>query len=274
MPSFEILCATMNQTDFSKIKEMNIKSNVVFANQAGRNEFSQIEFGGKTAKMVTTDTIGVGKNRNLSLIHASGDICLFADDDVRYSDDAEEKILKEFENHPDADVIIFHFESTNHDRTDTRYNKTKKRSRFSKAPWGCYRIAFKLDSIKKCNIWFTTLFGGGCIFPSGEDSMLLSDMKKNGMVLYTSKETIGTVSHQTSTWFTGYDEKFFYAKGVYYQATRPKTIHIWMLYAAIKFFKNGDLSFKKKLTWINHGKKGYKKMLSYDDFCRTLDPRK
>ncbi len=35
MLSFEVLCVTMNQNDFSKIKEMNINSDVVFANQAG-----------------------------------------------------------------------------------------------------------------------------------------------------------------------------------------------------------------------------------------------
>lgn len=33
MSKFELLCVTMHQKDFSKLQEMNIRSDVVFANQ-------------------------------------------------------------------------------------------------------------------------------------------------------------------------------------------------------------------------------------------------
>ena len=42
MLSFEILCVTMYQKDFSKIGEMNIHSNVVFANQCDRTSYEEI----------------------------------------------------------------------------------------------------------------------------------------------------------------------------------------------------------------------------------------
>jgi len=108
MTMFEILCVTMHQRDFSKIREMNIHSDVVFANQADRTEKQQIEFEGHTARMITTDTRGVGINRNTALMYAQGEICLFADDDVTYDDDMEQRVLAEFDSHPDADVMIFH----------------------------------------------------------------------------------------------------------------------------------------------------------------------
>mgnify|MGYP000166988024 CR=1 FL=1 len=38
MSTFQILCVTMNQNDFSKIKQMNIHSNVIFANQTNINK--------------------------------------------------------------------------------------------------------------------------------------------------------------------------------------------------------------------------------------------
>ena len=93
MPTFEILCATMHQNDFSKIKEMNIHSDVVFANQCDHTSYDEIEFEGHTAKMISTQTRGVGKNRNLGLIYASADICLLADDDVVYNDGYEKTVL-------------------------------------------------------------------------------------------------------------------------------------------------------------------------------------
>ena len=45
--------------------------------------------------MITTETRGVGINRNLALTYAKGEICLFADDDVTYNDDVEERVLAE-----------------------------------------------------------------------------------------------------------------------------------------------------------------------------------
>ena len=44
MSKFEILCVTMHQRDFSKIQEMNIHSDVVFANQAETTKIEEYLF--------------------------------------------------------------------------------------------------------------------------------------------------------------------------------------------------------------------------------------
>ncbi len=265
MLTLEVLCATMHQNDFSKVKEMNIKSDVVFANQCDHTSYEEMAFDGHTAKMISTQTRGVGKNRNLALIYASADICLFADDDVTYNDDAEDKILLEFAAHPDADIIIFHFESDHPTRKPPKYSKTKK-WRLPNNPWGAVRIAFRLESVKKANLWFTTLFGGGCIFPSGEDSIWLRSARKAGLTFYVSKETVGKVSYETSSWFTGYDEKYFYGIGACYQAINRKTAALKRIVRVYKDRRLGSLSVKQKSQWIKNGMNGYKKMLSYNEF--------
>lgn len=111
MIKFQILCVTMNQTDFSKINQMNIHSDIIFANQSDTVSFDEMEFEGHSAKMITTNTRGVGKNRNLSLMYASGDICLLSDDDIKYTSTYEKDIIEEFRKHPDADVMIFNIDS-------------------------------------------------------------------------------------------------------------------------------------------------------------------
>ena len=244
---FEILCVTMHQKDFSKIKEMNIHSNVVFANQADTTAYDELEFEQKRARMITTATRGVGINRNLALTYADADICLFADDDVQYVDNLEEIVLHEFDAHPDADVFIFHLDTDDEDRKQVKYAKTRKHGRFERMPWGGVRIAFRLPSVKKANVWFTTLFGGGCVFPSGEDSMWLLEAKRKGLNFYVSKETIGTVSFAESTWYTGYDEKFYFSKGAFYAAVHPKSIYLWLLYFAFRTRGSGNLSFSEKM---------------------------
>ena len=266
MSTFEILCVTMNQTDFSKIGEMNICSNVVFANQADDTRFEEIKHEDYYAKMITTNTRGVGKNRNLALMYATADICLFADDDIVYYDGLEEKIVSEFEKHPDADIIIFNLD-TDSDRKQIKYTKTKKCSRFVRMPWGSVRIAAKTSSIKKANVWFTTLFGGGCVFSSGEDSTWLKDVNRKGLTFYVSDKSIGKIYFDESSWFEGFNEKFFYSKGAFLKSMYPKTAYLWILYLVFRYRKNEGITNKDRWNWACYGIKGYKEMLGFDDYC-------
>lgn len=270
MSAFEILCVTMHQRDFSKIEEMNIHSDVLFANQSDRTELTQMRFECHRARMITTDTRGVGKNRNLALTYAEGDICLFADDDVVYQDDMEQRILAEFEAYPDADIIVFHLKSTDKTRVPGGYKRTRKVRFWERMPWGCVRIAFRRNAIQKANLWFNTLFGGGCIFPSGEDSLWLHEARKRGLTFYVSDQTIGTINYDTSTWFTGFDESFYYGKGAYHQAVHPRMFWFWQFYVLYRFRGKGDMNNREKLAWIRHGREGYLKMTGFADYMVML----
>lgn len=263
---FEILCVTMHQKDFAKIKEMNIHSNVVFANQADTTSYDEIEFEEKRARMITTATRGVGINRNLALTYADADICLFADDDVEYVDNMEQLVLDEFDKHPDADVFIFHLDTDDKKRTQLKYSKTRKHGRFERMPWGGVRIAFRLNSMRKANVWFTTLFGGGCIFPSGEDSLWLLESKRKGLRFYVSKETIGKIDMGESSWFTDYDEKFYFGKGAFYQTAHPKTFALWMLYFLLRTRNFGKLSAFEKISCMKKGGQTYRTMQCYQGY--------
>ncbi len=269
MGKFEILCVTMHQHDFAKLQEMNIHSDVVFANQDDETSYKEMAFDGHTAKMITTETRGVGKNRNLALTYADAEIVLFADDDVVYHDDAEARILAEFEAYPDADVIIFHFDTDSEERKQRTYPKTRKHGRMEKMPWATFRVAVRLNAQRKANLWFTTLFGGGCTFPSGEDSMWLTNAKKAGLTFYVSKETIGKVSFEVSTWYTGANEKYYYGKGAFYQAVHPKTKGLWMHYFVWRT-RGGQLSRKEKMKWMKLGVAGYKKLEPFDQARQAL----
>ena len=270
MRRFQILCTTMGQSDFSKLHEMNIHSDVIFTNQAGETLNADFEFEGHCARMITTDTRGVGINRNLGLMYADAEICLFADDDVRYDSEMEERVLKEFAAHPDADLIIFNLDSGDSSRKQKVNIKTRKCNIFSRMPYGACRIAFRLSSIRKANIWFTTLFGGGCKYPSGEDSMWLEDARKKHLTVYTSKEFLGTVSFEESSWFTGRDEKYFYGRGAYYQAVHPRTLYLWILYFAFRIRDNCQLTFLQKIKWMVNGAKSYQQDIGVADIQKHI----
>ena len=270
MSSFQILCVTMFQKDFSKLEEMNIHSDIIFANQCDKNSDETIEFDNHKARMISTATRGVGINRNFTLQYADADICLLSDDDIVYSDDVELKIVKEFELHPDADIILFHLNSTDSSRSVKKPNKAIRLRKWSRLPWGGAHVAFRLQSIRKANIWFTTLFGGGCIFPSGEDSIWLIEAKRKGLVLYASTETIGTVDMSNSSWYTGADERYYYGKGAFYQAVRPQFCFFWRMYFALRTYEHKEIGFFDKLKWMKYGAKGYQSLIPFDQFCAKM----
>lgn len=268
MSKFQILCTTMHQKDFSKINEMNIHSDVVFANQCDHTSYEEIEFEGHTAKMISTQTRGVGVNRNLTLLYASSDICLLADDDIRYADGAEEKILGEFEKYPGSDVIIFSVGTSTPElgKIPAVIKKRKRMHSWSRNSYGGPRIAFRLSSLKKAGVTFTSLFGGGCVYSSGEDSMFISQMIKCGLKVYTSPVHIGDVSYEDSSWFKGYNEKFFYDKGAFLKALHPSTYVLWIMYMVFRIRHRGDMPLSERYKWMRIGSRCYKKMMSFEEY--------
>lgn len=271
MSDFEILCTTTKQLDTSLISKMNIRSNSIIANQTNNNFYQEfIIENGKKIKFISTDTIGVGINRNLSLAYATAEICLLADDDVVYKDDLENLVCTEFEKHRDADVIIFNLNTASKDRPQKIYHNGHYRKFMERTPWGAPRIAFRLNSIRRKNIWFSTLFGGGSLFPSGEDSIWIKDAIKAGLNIYISDKIIGEVSFSESSWYDGMREKFYYGRGAFYQHSHPKTFFFWTLYFFFRTRKKSSLSSVDIIKWIYNGRKGYKLGLSYSEYLKIL----
>ena len=264
MSKLQILCATMHQNDFSKIKEMNIRCDVVFANQADRMEKQVMEFDGHQAQMITTDTRGVGVNRNIAMLHADGDVLLFADDDLIYDDHCEARVLQAFEEHPDADVIVFELDFTKEGQVYfQRRHKAGKLSIVEALKYGTCFMAVRRVSITRANIWFHTEFGGGCRYSSGEDSLFLRDCFRKKLKIYKYKYCLGQCRKDDSSWFEGYTEKYFTDKGVWLSCAFPVSGGLLVPLLAYKWRKqNPEFGIWKiarlMQSGFRKGKKGLK----------------
>ena len=112
MDRVEVVCVTMGQKDLTIADKMHITGDAVFGNQAGGYRKETQSDAGRTLRMITTDTRGVGVNRNIALLHATGDILLFADDDICYADGYADGVRRAYAQHPDADMILFSLDIT------------------------------------------------------------------------------------------------------------------------------------------------------------------
>lgn len=263
MKTLEVLCVTMYQNDFSKIEEMNISGNVVFANQTDCNNYNEIIYGdeGCTAKMISTNTHGVGKNRNIALLYSSADILLFADDDVTYFDGYEKKVLDMYEKYPEADLIIFSLDITKNGEVIRKIsNKDKKLHFYEALKYGTCVCSIRRESLQKANLWFSTLFGGGTEFGHGEDTLFIMDAFRKSLKVYSSSYCLGTCSKDSSTCFTGYDEKYFFDQGVFYGCAFNCWAFLMSLQFCIRKYKRykEDVTFLKAFRNMRNGIKHYR----------------
>ncbi len=262
--NLQVLVATMHQKDLSIVEKMNIRCDAVIANQADREEIinKDTEYG--RIKMITTPTRGVGLNRNIALMAADEEILLFSDDDVIYNDDMCEAVLEAFTQLPYADVIIFGMNiMKNGDIVEKRTSDVKRLHVWNAMRFGTYRIAIRRKALVKKNITFHQSFGGGCAFSAGEDTLFLKTCFDSGLKVYSHSYVLGTCSKDTSSWFSGYHDKYFYDKGVLVRTLFPKTAYIMALYFGVRFKRKTELGVFKRLRLIYSGVRGGKKMMPY-----------
>jgi len=258
----EILLSTMNQKDLSFVEKMNIKSDAIVINQSNYFDYVKDENTNKVINMYTFHEKGVGLSRNSALMRTTADICLFADDDVIYNDDYVKTILNEFKIKPSADIIIFNVPSTNLERNEHINKKSSRLHFFNILRYGTFRIAAKVSSLKKNDLYFSLLFGGGTKYGSGEDSIFLVDALKSGLKIYASEKEIGSVNHINSTWFDGVNEKFIKDKGALFARISRNFFWIISIHFCVrrrKIFKDKFNIFQVFILLIN-GAKAYKKV--------------
>ena len=228
----QVLVATMNQSDYSLLDKMNIQTDAIVGNQGDRNEISEFFHKDRKIRWLTFHERGIGLNRNTTLMRATGDIVLLADDDVVYCDGYEKIIVRYYETHPQADVVIFNFK-VKRGGEDAEYfervNKEGRVRRRTATKYGTYCISARREKLRFANVWFHLDFGGGTKFSHGEDSAFLQDCLKKKLKVYSCKDIIGSIDHGTSTWFKGYNDPFFFDKGVLFSVLFPRLCTICAL---------------------------------------------
>lgn len=209
----EVLVSTVNCDPRELIKKMNIQTDAIIINQCDKNEYEEIMIKDYMIKVYSFNERGVGLSRNTALMRASGDIVLFADDDEVLEDNYSNKIILEFELNKKNDFIIFSVGSFGGERKAQIINKSKKIHFYNCLRYGAVRFAVRREFLIKNNITFSLLFGGGAKYGSGEDSIFMYDCLKNKAKIITSPVKIADVDFSESSWFKGYNQKYYFDKG-------------------------------------------------------------
>ncbi|TCI49907.1 glycosyltransferase [Exiguobacterium sp. SH5S13] len=260
----QILVSTMHQKDYSLLDKLNIQSDAVIINQTDHHHYSVIDYNGHCVEWICVKERGLSRSRNLALSKAKGDFCVLVDDDEQLRPGYPDMIKRAFDFFPNADLIAFNLASIG-TKSNRYYNKkNKKLNKFNSMRYGSARIAFRRTKILENNINFQVLFGAGSHFSSGEDSIFLSTCFSKGLNLYSWTEIIADIEDEdgTSSWFHGYNNKYFVDKGAVYAAMTKYFAIGYCLYFAIRHNKrySDDVSIKQSLQWMFEGIKAYRNL--------------
>lgn len=232
----QVLVAAMHQKDHALLEKMNIQSDAIVANQCDHNCIEDFEWNGHSVRYLNFAERGVGLNRNNALMRASGDVCLFADDDMRYCDHYPKVVEEAFLEHPDADVLIFNLIEP----VKTRYviPKSHRVSYLNFLRYGTARVAVRTASIRKHGIYFNQCFGGGTEHCHGEDNLFLAACLQKGLKIYAIPAYIAELTEErASSWNTGYDEKYLKDQGVLYRTMSRRFWRLLCLQDALRHSK-------------------------------------
>lgn len=257
--TLEMLISAVNADPGKLIETMKIECPAVLVNQCGRVSVDLLERETGDVRVYSMDEKGVGKSRNMALSKGQGDILLFADEDIVYDPGYAERVLGEFEAHPEADVLFFNVRVCEERRT--YWNSDYKRVHIWNAGrYPAYSIAIRKEALnaaasKKESIGFSELFGGGARYSCGEDSLFIRDLLKARLKLYRTPAEIGEEIQRPSTWFRGYDAKYFFDRGVLFHCLYG----VFAFPMGVRYVLTKrkvmcrDISWKQALKEINKG---------------------
>ncbi|MFW7385518.1 glycosyltransferase [Vagococcus fluvialis] len=216
--NIEFLVSTMNCKSYQNLYcKMNIKADAIIINQGKNLKNEVIDLSGYKLKGLTFEERGVGISRNSALMRATNEICVMSDDDMVYTENARKIIEESYLKYPDADMIVFNVIVHQHGKKRNTVKKNGRVRLFNSLRYGTVTFTFRRAQLVKYNLFFSLEFGGGAKYGSGEDSIFIWDVLKRGLKVYSVNETIANVYNDDSSWFTGYNEKYFLDRGALFK---------------------------------------------------------
>lgn len=256
----QTLVVTTGQADHSLLEKMNLQTDALVGNQCERDEVEHFTYRGRQIGWYSFCEKGVGLNRNNLLMRADADLCILADDDLRFLEGCEQRVLHWFARYPQADVLVFNLL----EEKPRRYvnQKAFRVTARNYGKYGAARLAFRRESVIKNGISFHLLFGGGARYSAGEDSIFLRDCLRKGLYILAVPDALAeALPGRPSSWFGGYHRKFFVDRGALFAVLSPRFAGLLALRFALKNREKygGQATFGQALGWMREGIRGMKR---------------
>ncbi len=236
-------------------EKLNIRTDAVIVDQCGREGEEELLFDGHKVKIRCSSMRGLSRSRNLALSLCPTDCAIFCDNDVYYEDGIFERIGDAFDRYPDAGILVFFVERP--ERHEPVCKRECDLNRIGMMKIFSPEIAVRRSLIG--DLSFDPAFGAGAKYSMGEENIFLFEARRRKIrVVYLPIRIAGLLPGESS-WFTGFNEKFFRDRGAGYEAMEPKHWGILSLQFLIRkrgLYKD-NAGFFQALKWMKEGRREY-----------------
>ena len=260
----QTLLSVMEKGDpVSYIEKLNIRTDALIINQCDRDGERDELRNGQSVRVIERNERGLSRSRNLALENAMDDICIFCDNDIRYTDDAPRVITDAFARHPEAGIICFFIERPERHEPvrKTEGSMSKKDMMRIFSPEMAVRRS-RLGSLK-----FDEDFGAGALYKMGEENIFLFEAARRKIERIYVPLRIGETLPNKSSWFTAYDRDFYIARGAGYEAMDGKLWHLltWQNLIRKRREYRDTISMRDAYKAMKEGRREYRKKLKEQD---------
>lgn len=254
----EVLLSTMFKENIEFVNKMNIYDDCIIINQTDYESYKEYN---KNIKFISTIERGLSKSRNMAIKNSKADICLLADDDLKYVKNYKKIVMDMFDKNPQVDILCFCVEGIN--KKFKNYPNIEKNLNFiTSMKVSSVEIAFRREKIINNKIMFKEMFGtgSGC-YNMGEENIFLSECIKKKLKIKFVPIKIADLYIGKSSWFNGYNNKYFFDRGAVFTAMNKRYSYLLILQFAIRKYSlyKSEISFKNALLEMLRGRKDYKK---------------
>lgn len=254
--SLEILISTMKRSNLDFLKPMFPKDfgnyNILIINQTEKGQELTSKY--DNIRVLNSYEKGLSKSRNLALKNAKGNICLLADDDIKYVENFDNIIKKAFKSNKNFDVITFMM-SDFEGNLAKKYNLPKLHTYKSLVKANSVTIAFKRKPILNTKIVFDTNFGLGSTFEIAEEFIWLRSLFKTKIKIGFIAKVIVQHSYESSGRFGG-DDRIIAARSALFYKYSKRFAHIKLIRYLFLMLKTQQIKTKDVFKKYRTGHKG------------------
>lgn len=213
---------------------------------------------------------GLSINRNNAISHSSSDICLIADDDLKYTSKQLSAVIETFNSHPDLDIATFKYSGNNLKKYPKyEFDLTKMAKDYYITS---FEIAFRRTSIAD-KITFSPYWGLGAeTLHAGEEALFLHQALHAKLNCRFFPITI-TVHNGTTTGNRFFSPGVLMAQGAFIAITHPATALLRIPLFAWRNYRRG---LTKIFPAMRHLWDGYiygKRYFNHDGSIKNMPPK-
>jgi glycosyltransferase involved in cell wall biosynthesis len=257
---FEILLSSMNRVSLDFLETLFpedsfLNFNILIINQTTNDKLLSSNY--NNIRVINSFKKGLSTSRNVALKKAIGEICLLADDDVRYKKNMDKIIIQAFNKKPNADIITFKMQDLEGHDFKNYTNQTVHDKNTIKTV-NSVVIALKPKQVLDKKAQFNVNFGLGSFFETADEYVFLRNALRAKLNLFFEPKIILSHDYNSSGRDSGSD-RLVYARAALFYKYSGVIGYLKLIKYLYLITNNNELHVRKLYSKFLIGLKGIKK---------------